>query len=307
MAEPKHPHDAFLTAQLASLPALPATERLSPSVIRILGHNPGKFTLQGTNTYLLGTGPTRILLDTAAGSPLWHSTLLTVLADEAATVPTCLITHHHGDHTGGIPALLSSSPDTEVYKHTPAPTHLPIADGQVFSVPGATLTAVHTPGHTADHMCFHLAEENAVFTGDTVLGHGTTVFEDLGAYVGSLQRLIGLGAKRAYPAHGAVIEDLGGRVAAYLKHREGREAQVLNVLKKRQERSKLAGLWGGSEGVTAGEVVAEVYRGLEGDLVKAAERGVVQVLEKVKGEGGVRCEEDGEVKRWFVIEKPPRL
>lgn len=96
---------------------LPEVERLSPACIRILGGNPGKFTLQGTNTYLLGTGPSRLLIDTGEGKPSWISALKKTLAEEKASVVQALITHWHHDHTSGISDLLAFSPETKVYKN----------------------------------------------------------------------------------------------------------------------------------------------------------------------------------------------
>ncbi|KAL1838178.1 hypothetical protein VTJ49DRAFT_2959 [Mycothermus thermophilus] len=180
------------------LPTLPETTRLSPGCIRILAGNPGKFTLQGTNTYLLGTGPSRLLIDTGEGKPSWLATLRRVLAEEGegTTLAGVLLTHWHRDHVGGVADILREWPGTRVYKRRRADGEdeeqhgeggdvagwkaLDIADGQRFCVPGASLTAVYTPGHTTDHTVFVWEEEDALFTGDNVLGHGTSVFEDLG-------------------------------------------------------------------------------------------------------------------------------
>ena len=78
-----------------------------------------------------------------------------------------LITHWHGDHVNGLPDLLQICPQAHVYKHQPGSNQNDIQESQTFSVEGATLTALHTPGHTVDHMAFILEEENAMFTGDS--------------------------------------------------------------------------------------------------------------------------------------------
>lgn len=78
-----------------------------------------------------------------------------------------ILTHWHGDHVDGLPDLLTICPGAQVFKHQPEPSQKNIEDGQIFSVEGATLTALHTPGHTVDHMAFLLEEENAIFTGDS--------------------------------------------------------------------------------------------------------------------------------------------
>src|SRR5262245_54612 len=115
--------------------------------------------------------------------------MIKLLQDRSIDIAYILLTHWHGDHTGGVPDLIAHDPSLadRVYKHMPDPGQRPIAEGQVFAVPGARVRAVHTPGHAADHMCFLLEEENALFTGDNVLGHGYSVEEDLGEYVRSLR------------------------------------------------------------------------------------------------------------------------
>ena len=82
------------------------------------------------------------------------------------------------------------------------------ADGQRFTVEGATVRAIFTPSHAIDHMCFLLDEENALFTGDNVLGHGFAVVPDLAAYMASLEHMVAQDCTTGYPAHGAVIENL---------------------------------------------------------------------------------------------------
>ncbi|KAK1069660.1 hypothetical protein LTR74_004773 [Friedmanniomyces endolithicus] len=275
------------------LPHLPPITRLSPLVLRILGGNPSKFTLQGTNTYLLGAGPRKTLLDTGEGNDIWPQTLKEALeaetsfVGEAVRIETVLLTHWHPDHIGGVPAVRSLFPDAKVYKNRS--THAEaeqedIVDGQIFRVPGATLRALHTPGHAADHMAFALEEEDAMFTGDNVLGHGTAVFEDLGAYIASLERMAGTGFQgRAYPGHGAVVEEGGGKVAEYVRHRRGREEEVLRVLKGEE------GGGGGDEGQgwSSMGIVKVVYKAYPEGLHGPAEGGVVQVLRKLEGEGKV--------------------
>ncbi|TQS31803.1 hypothetical protein Golomagni_07904, partial [Golovinomyces magnicellulatus] len=190
----------------AQLDHLPDIERLSPLCIRILGDNPGKFTLQGSNTYLLGSGKRRILLDTGEGRPAWAASIKSVLQEENANIETVLISHWHHDHTGGIADVIKVSPEATIYKHSPESGQQGISEGQVFQVDGVTLVASHTPGHTQDHMVFVLKEEDAMFTADNVLGHGTAVFEDMASYLSSLAKMKGLFGGRAYPGHGPIIE-----------------------------------------------------------------------------------------------------
>lgn len=159
---------------------------------------------------------------------------------------------------------------------------------------GATLTAHHTPGHTVDHMCFFLTEESALFTGDNVLGHGTSVFEDMAVYLASLrkmERIPGLSG-RGYPGHGEVLGDAKEAVNSYIAHRMARERQVLKVLREGHP-------LGGDDAMVAMEIVQVIYKGVPRDLWPAAEKGVVQILDKLEGDGKVVKEGD----RWVLMER----
>ncbi|RHZ47435.1 Zn(II)2Cys6 domain-containing transcription factor nscR, partial [Aspergillus thermomutatus] len=222
--------EEYLSGQDATLPSLPDTSTLSSRVIRILGGNPGAMHLQGTNTYLVGTGQSRILIDTGQGLPIWLTRVTELLHSHDLSISHILLTHWHGDHTGGVPGLVSYNPALaeHVYKNLPDADQKPIADGQIFAVQGATVRAIFTPGHSVDHMCFLLEEENALFTGDNVLGHGYSVAPDLGRYMESLERMAGLGCGLGYPAHGAVIDDLPGKLEEYIRHKETRVRGALS-------------------------------------------------------------------------------
>ncbi|KAF2200550.1 Metallo-hydrolase/oxidoreductase [Delitschia confertaspora ATCC 74209] len=260
---------------------LPPVEKLSERVIRILGGNPGKFTLQGTNTYLLGTGPRRLLIDTGEGKPIWISQLKQVLASENITITAAILTHWHHDHIGGVKDLLSQlSPFIKIFKNTPQEGWLNITNNQTFSTEGATLRALYCPGHTTDHMAFVLEEEDAMFTGDNVLGQGTAVFSDYATYMNSLEAMSKHFKGRAYPGHGPVIEDGPAKVLEYIKHRQAREKQVLDVLE--QERQDA---W------TSMDIVKVIYKDYPESLWAPAERGIVQILEKLVKEDKVLYEE----------------
>ncbi|KAI0969074.1 metallo-beta-lactamase superfamily protein [Xylaria arbuscula] len=281
-----------MASQLAHLPEV---ERLSPACIRILGGNPGKFQLQGTNTYLIGTGPRRLLVDTGEGKPSWQAALKRVLDEEKATVQAALLTHWHPDHVQGVPQLLQLVPDAAVYKNAPGPGQLNIADGQVFEVDGASLTAVHTPGHTTDHIAFVFREEDALFTGDNVLGHGTAVFEDLGIYLSSLAKMEKLVASRAYPGHGPVLPQAPAKIAEYISHRHQRERQVVETLGSAKGASSDAGGW------TAMELVKVIYADVPEELHIPASHGVIQILKKLLADDKV-VHEQGD--RWRLKANP---
>ncbi|CAK7272552.1 hypothetical protein SEPCBS57363_005189 [Sporothrix epigloea] len=289
----------------SQLVALPEIERLSPACVRILGGNPGKFTLQGTNTYLVGTGRDRILIDTAEGAATWVDALKRTLDDEDATLSAALITHWHADHVGGIGQLRRLFSDIAVYQsqiaqHSFAPSAVgrgiqDIVDGDTFSVEGATLRAVHTPGHTTDHMAFVLEQEGSIFAGDNVLGQGTAVFEDLAVYLQSLARMQALydkgdkGGRLLYPGHGPIVKDGPAKIAEYIQHRQQREDQVTQLLltSDKIETPICPTDCGKPTTWTAMELVEVIYADVRRDLYPAAERGIIQILEKLEGEGKV--------------------
>ncbi|KAK4452066.1 metallo-beta-lactamase superfamily protein [Podospora aff. communis PSN243] len=262
---------------------LPEIERLSPRCIRILGGNPGKFALQGTNTYLLGTGPQRLLIDTGEGKPSWIAAVKKTLEEERATIASAIVTHWHHDHQGGIGQLLEAWPGTKVYKSQKYEEEgqVDIVDGQTFEVEGARLTAHHTPGHTIDHMVLILAEEDAMFTGDNVLGQGTAVFEDLATYLESLEKMKKLFKGRAYPGHGPVLDDGPGKIAEYIRHRQQREEQVIQTMRGKNNNSET----GDEDSWTPMELVKVIYRDIPESLYPAAAGGVLQILQKLQKEG----------------------
>jgi hydrolase len=255
--------------------------------------------LQGTNTYLVGTGTAQILIDTGEGRPIWHATLAEHLRIHHQRLEYVLLTHWHGDHTGGIPDLIAHDPalQSRIYKHHPDRGQQPIRDGQQFTVPGATLRAVFTPGHATDHMCFLVEEENALLTGDNVLGHGFGVVQDLAEYMSSLGRMAMLRCERGYPAHGAVIEDMPAKMQLYIQHNEVRVQRVI------------AALAGGAKlpGRRVGMTVPEIGRAIYGEVPREIiENAIVpflsQVLWKLAEDRKVGFEPgEANKRRWFGL------
>lgn len=223
---------------------LPDHARHSPRVATVLGHNPGPFTGPGTNTWLVGTGRRPILLDTGQGVPIYPGLLARALEElsQATELDRIVLTHAHVDHLGGVKQVRGQWGELEVIKkpwigqdlNAGAPITA-IEDGAVVEGEGVTLRAIHTPGHAPDHLCYYLLEERGLFTGDVVLGAGTTVIPDetgdLRQYMASLKRLLELDLETIYPAHGPVIRNPHQKIREYIAHRELRERQVLEALR----------------------------------------------------------------------------
>ncbi|KOS19952.1 Beta-lactamase-like protein 2 [Escovopsis weberi] len=271
---------------------------MSPRVLRVLGQNPGKFTFQGTNTYIVGTGAERLLVDTSGGEPEWAELISSTLASRGISLSHVLLTHWHGDHTGGVPDLVRMYPHLErggIFKHDPEGIQRGISDGQVFPVEGATVRALHTPGHSEDHMCFVLEEEQAMFTGDNVLGHGTSAVEDLGTFMATLRRMHAQGCRTGYSAHGVAIADLQAKLDAELTAKTRREGQVMRALGEVRSR--------GGKSASVRDIVGEVYGAQldEETRTLALEPFVAEVLRKLAGDGMVAFEMRGGKRKWYSV------
>lgn len=222
----------------------PDIERWSPRVLVVRGLNPGPFTGPGTNTYLIGTGSNPLLLDTGSGEAGYLPLLERALRDECKSDAPgdVVLTHVHPDHIGGAADVVARFGERRVYKRPwPGrderyPVELTAIDeGACIETEGATLRALHTPGHAEDHLCFYLEEERALFTGDVVLGAGTTVIPleggDMQLYLDSLERLLDLDLERIYPGHGPYIADPKAKLREYIHHRLEREKQVIEAIR----------------------------------------------------------------------------
>ncbi|ANS66898.1 hydrolase [Streptomyces lincolnensis] len=270
----------------AALPGQPRGGVLSgpatPRAVNVLAPNASAMTLDGTNTWILAE-PDADLAVVVDPGPLDEAHLRHVVdtAEKAGRrVVLTLLTHGHPDHAEGA-ARFAELTGTKVRALDPA---LRLGDeglgaGDVVEVGGLELRVVPTPGHTADSLCFHLPADQAVLTGDTILGRGTTVVAHpdgrLGDYLDSLRRLRSLtvddGVHTVLPGHGPVLEDAQGAVEFYLAHRAHRLAQVETAVE------------GGCR--TSAEVVAHVYHDVDRSLWPAAELSVRAQVEYLEEHG----------------------
>jgi glyoxylase-like metal-dependent hydrolase (beta-lactamase superfamily II) len=275
---------------------MPDYSRISPRVATVLGQNPSAFTGPGTNTYIVGTSKRPILLDTGQGVAIYVDLLEAALKELSGSkeLERIVLTHAHVDHLGGVKQVTERFGEMEVLKmpweghDAPAGAISAIGHDAVVHTEGATLRAVFTPGHAPDHLCYYLEEERALFTGDVVLGAGTTVIPDdtgdLSEYMDSLRRLLALDLETIYPAHGPVIRNPKAKIGEYIAHRELRERQVLEAL------ADGAGL------LDAMAIVKKIYVDVPEYLHPAAASSVRSHLKKLAREGRVVEHE----KRWSV-------
>jgi glyoxylase-like metal-dependent hydrolase (beta-lactamase superfamily II) len=198
----------------------------------LLCDNPGKMTLEGTNTWVLrGSGSDEMVVVDPGPDDDEHLGRIA----ELGTIPLVLISHRHEDHTGGIDTIVDRSGAVVRAVGSGFLRGLggPLTDGEVIDAAGLRITVMATPGHTADSVSFLL--DDAVLTADTVLGRGTTVIDaedgSLADYLDSLQRLCGLGHRAVLPGHGPDLDDIESVSAMYLAHREQRLEEVRAALR----------------------------------------------------------------------------
>lgn len=221
--------------------------RFSPLVRRVLAPNPSPFTYQGTQTYLVGEADLAVI-DPGPMDEAHLTALLTAI--DGRPVRAILCTHTHRDHSPaarplaertGAPikgcAPLTLEDDGPRADAAFDPDYRPDAvlrDGESVTGAGWALTALATPGHTSNHLCFALVQEQALFSGDHVMGWSTSVVSppdgDMTDYLASLERLLARKDCIYYPAHGEPIAKPRRFVRHLLGHRKMREGQILRFL-----------------------------------------------------------------------------
>ena len=247
--------------------------------------NPGPFTGGGNWTYLI-EGDVPVLIDAGVG----EASHLDAIDAAVGTRPLHLVvTHAHSDHISGAPALRARRPAARLSK-MPWPerdrdlTWEPLRDGDLVPTGAGALQVMHTPGHAPDHVCLWHAESRSIFVGD-MLVQGSSVMipashrGNLADYLRSLDRLLGLGAVRAFPAHGPVIDDPAALIRHYIEHRAHREAQVRSALQSGDR--------------TIDELLARIYPELQPALEPMARESLLAHLIKLEHEGRVERNEAG--------------
>lgn len=225
-------------------------DQVSPLIRRVIAENPGAFTFTGTGTYIVGRDAPGARVAVIDPGPLDDAHLAALLdAVKGQSVSHVLVTHTHRDHAplarpfaeavGGAPVLAARPPARTIHAsggldedddETFSPDII-LTGGERIEGDGWTIEALATPGHASNHMAFVLTDENALFSGDHVMGWSTTVVAppdgDMEDYMASLDAVIARGFDTLWPTHGAPVTDPGPFLDAYRAHRLGREAQVL--------------------------------------------------------------------------------
>lgn len=222
---------------------------VSPLVRRVVCKNPGPFTYFGTGTYIIGKGNVAVI-DPGPDDQDHLDAILS--ATKGETISHIFVTHPHSDHSP-LSRELSAKTGAKIYGIPESKNHkqigtqveegddigftpdIEIIDNQEFALSGFNLKAITTPGHIDCHVCFALFEENALFSGDHIMGWSTSVIippdGDMSDYLESLDKVAALNFSTLYPTHGAPITEPAPFIAAYKEHRLEREAQVLDCLK----------------------------------------------------------------------------
>ena len=259
----------------------------------VLAPNASPMTLDGTNTYLVGAPGSGevVCIDPGPDDVAHRETIESAAAARDAEVVAVLLTHHHPDHADAATfGRIWRAPVACADLSFVAAAEERLTDGQRLDRGGAPLRVLATPGHSSDHVCFHIEDTNAVITGDHVLGRGTSVVAwpdgDVRRYVASLERLADLGARSLLPGHGPVIARPAAVIAEYIAHRREREESV-----------RAAVLRGAD---TVEDIVSVIYGNLGGSLQAAAASTVKAHLDALTQDGRVVWSLDGDGERIVV-------
>jgi glyoxylase-like metal-dependent hydrolase (beta-lactamase superfamily II) len=256
------------------------------SIVRVLAPNPSVYTLEGTNTWVVGRDPS-VVIDPGPDIPSHLDDVERV----AGRVSVVLVTHDHEDHAPGASAFAARGRAPLYALRLDGAEHL--RDGQRFPASGsAEVVAVATPGHSSDHVAFLVPSEAALFTGDAVVGRGTSFIDppdgDLAQYLRSLHRMQELHPRTIYPGHGPIVLHARAKLAEYVTHREEREEQVVAAI---------------ADGpVTVGQMVSDIYANYPPEVHELAARSVLSHLLKLENEGRAEHKGSGDDATWRIAE-----
>jgi glyoxylase-like metal-dependent hydrolase (beta-lactamase superfamily II) len=272
-------------------------EQVSPLIRRVICNNPGPFTFVGTGTYIVGRGEVAVI-DPGPDDPAHLAAILAAVGGERVT--HIVITHHHSDHSplagplqertgAAIYGCAVASPDADDGGVKMEAGHdagfrpdVSLCDGGEVAGPGWTLEAIPTPGHTSNHICYALKEENCLFSGDHIMGWSTTVITppdgDMTDYLESLELIKARGFSTLWPTHGPPICEVTPFIDAYIAHRQERVDQILGAL--RSGPAKIA------------ELVPRLYTDVDPKLWPAASRSMLAAMIHLVRKG--RLAADGE-------------
>ena len=268
---------------------------LSPLIRRVICNNPGPFTFTGTGTYVIGKGNVAII-DPGPLDDAHLDAILAALAPDEK-VSHIVITHTHLDHSP-LAMPLKARTGAKIYAHAPGqveafdgprleegadadfvPDEI-VSHGDLIKGDGWTLECVFTPGHMSGHMCYALVEEKALFSGDHVMGWSTTVIAppdgDMTEYMASLDLLLERDDVVYWPTHGTCINDPQNFVRAYITHRRGREAQLIERLKAGDRNIK--------------QMVETIYADVDKGLHPAAALSALAHMQDLTKRGVVSCD-----------------
>jgi ribonuclease/clavin/mitogillin len=235
----------------------------------------------GTNVYLVGRKDLT-LIDTYENRKRSPGRILRYLKQlgPGAQITKIVMTHKHHDHIGGAVSiqgvtnaqLMANAGTAEELERAFGAADVGVlGDGEIVKSDTLAVQALHTPGHSPDHTCYYLPYHKLLFSGDTILGIGTTTIENLADYMRSLARLQTLEIDRILPGHGPGMDDPAAKIQEYIDHRMMRERQALEVL---------------AEGpLTLQDMVRKIYVGIPTRLYPAARRNLGHHVQKLLGEG----------------------
>jgi glyoxylase-like metal-dependent hydrolase (beta-lactamase superfamily II) len=245
------------------------------AVHRVVAPNPGPYTGPGTNTWIVEAGPVLAVIDPGPDDETHLAAINKRIA--GGTVGVILVTHSHPDHLPLAERLAAAH-------HASVQRYPELGDQDVVRVGTLNVTALYTPGHSADHLCFWLATDGALFTGDLILGRGSSMVTypegDVAAYLRSLDKVASLRPRMLFPGHWDPVDDAMAKIDEYRAHRLEREAQVLAEVKR------------GSG--TARELTGRVYGELDDKLMFAAEMTMRAHLRKLVDDAMVRSSGEGD-------------